>query len=243
MDSIKQAFQKVKQDIDFLKQETSSLKSNFNETRAKMLEICEIVSKINKKLDGLSPKNKDISLNSRLNTPTDTSTLRHINPAPSTHPSTHNLPLEGLNTQNMGISTGNQGASTDRQTDRQTDTSTHNLPINSKNPINNASEVLDSLDNIKKDIRLKFKRITEQELLIFSTIYQLDSEAGQTDYRALSEKLKLTESSIRDYVGRLIKKGIPVEKTKINNKNISLSISPNLKKIASLQTILQLRDI
>jgi len=59
----------------------------------------------------------------------------------------------------------------------------------------------------------------------------------------LQKKLNLTESSIRDYVRRLIKKGIPIDKNKINNKNIQLSISPNLKKIASLNTILQLRDI
>ena len=80
-------------------------------------------------------------------------------------------------------------------------------------------------------------------MLIFSLIYQLEEEKGHTDYKTLSEKLKLTESSIRDYVQRLIKKGIPVEKTKINNKNIQLKISRNLKKIASLSTIMQLRGI
>ena len=48
---------------------------------------------------------------------------------------------------------------------------------------------------------------------------------------------------LRDYIGRLIKKGIPLEKKKINNKIIHLSVSKNLKKIASLSTILQLRDI
>ena len=64
-----------------------------------------------------------------------------------------------------------------------------------------------------------------------------------SDYKTLSKRLNLTESSIRDYIGKLIKKGIPVEKIKLNNKNIQLSISPNLKKIASLSTILQLRGI
>jgi DNA-binding MarR family transcriptional regulator len=115
-----------------------------------------------------------------------------------------------------------------------------NLPFDS---IINAAQILNSLDNLKKEIRLKFKRLTEQEFLVFSTIYQLSEEKGNTDYKNLSEKLSLTESSIRDYIGRLIKKGIPVEKTKINNKTIHLSISPNLKKIASLPTILQLRAI
>ena len=70
------------------------------------------------------------------------------------------------------------------------------------------------------NIRLKFKRLTEQELLVFSKLYQLDEEMGHSDYKTLSQKLNLTESSIRDYIGRLIKKGIPVVKNKINNKNI-----------------------
>jgi len=74
-------------------------------------------------------------------------------------------------------------------------------------------------------------------------MYQLDEETGHSTYKSVSEKLGLTESSIRDYVSRLINKGIPVEKNKINNKNIHLSISKNLKKIASLDTILQLRGL
>jgi predicted transcriptional regulator len=80
-------------------------------------------------------------------------------------------------------------------------------------------------------------------LLVFSTLYQFSEEKGYTDYKNLSEKLSLTESSIRDYIGRLIRKGIPVEKVKINNKTIHLSVSQNLKKIASLSTILQLRSL
>lgn len=99
------------------------------------------------------------------------------------------------------------------------------------------------MDNLKKEVRLKFKRLTDQEFSVFSTIYQLSEENGYTDYKNLSIKLGLTESSIRDYIGRLIKKGIPVEKTKINNKSIRLSISPNLKKIATLPTIFKLREL
>jgi hypothetical protein len=85
--------------------------------------------------------------------------------------------------------------------------------------------------------------LTGQELLVFSTLYQFDEEFGSVDYKLLASHLNLTESSIRDYIGRLIKKKIPVEKVRINNKNIQLKISDNLKKIASLQTILQLKDL
>jgi len=64
-----------------------------------------------KKIDNLSKITK-------INTSTDKPKI----PTTSTHPSTHNYSLGALNNQNMPFSTGNKGVSTDRQTDRQTDT-------------------------------------------------------------------------------------------------------------------------
>ncbi len=229
MDSIKEAFQKVKQDIDSLKKELDFLKSSLIEDREKIIEIYNFV--------------KEKTLNSDKRPKLDTSTDRQTFSTSSTHLSTHNLPFEALKPQNILISTRNQGVSTDRQTDTSTDRQTQNILKNKENSIENALDVLNSLDSIKKEIRIKFKGITEQEFLVFSTIYQLGEELGYSDYKTLSQRLNLTESSIRDYVGRLIKKGIPVEKKKINNKNIKLSISENLKKIVSLSTILQLREL
>ena len=127
----------------------------------------------------------------------------------------------------MPFSTGNEGVPTDKQTNQQTNQQTE------KTYFGDALEILNSLDNLKKEIRNKFKRITDQEFLVFSTIYQIAEETGYADYKSLSQKLNLTESSIRDYVGRLIKKGIPVEKTKINNKMIQLSVSEKLKENCS----------
>ena len=168
-----------------------------------------------------------------------TQTDRHKKPTNKEDTSTDSALLDPLKPQNIPFSTRNEGVPTDRQTDRQTDRHIEKR----ENSLDNAVEILNSLDKVKKELRLKFKRLTDQEVLIFSTIYQLEEEQKETNYRTLSEKLKLSESSIRDYVGRLIKKGIPVEKHKINNKNIKLSISDNLKKIATLPTILQLREL
>ena len=229
MDKVKEAFEKVREDIEFLNQEISNLHENLFEIKNLIDELIEEIHK-----------------NQSLIIPTHPT---HIPTHPThipTHP-THNLPLNDLKEQNMPFSTGNQGVPTDKQTNRQTDKQTDQhmgkegfLP---KDHIEKASEILDSLDNLKKEVRLKFKRLTEQEWLIFSTLYQLEEEAGNVDYRLLSKRLNLTESSIRDYIGRLIKKGIPIDKKKINNKNIHLFISKNLRNIASLQTILHLRDL
>ncbi len=227
-EQLKEAFIKVKQDIDFLAEEIHQIKQ----------EIIEIKHFL-----------EDFQ----------TSTVRQINqtnPVTSTQTSTVPQEVGGLKTPNLGISIGNQGASTDRQTDRQTDTSTHNLsgiPQKSIEPnketnieknIQEASEILDSLDRLKKEIRRKFKRITPQEMAVFSAIYQLEEQDPEnTSYKQLSMILKLSESSIRDYVQRMINKGIPIKKHKIANKKIILSISSELKKIATLSTIIQLREL
>ena len=225
MDPLKDAFGKVKQDIELLKNELKDLRIGVVETRERMIEICEIIKKMNEKLEStISTHHSEIK------------TL-------STNTSTHDLPLEALKTQNLPISTGNEGVSTDRQTHRQTHRQTQNEPKSQQNSFENALEILNSLDDIRKEIRLKFKRLTEQEILIFSTIYQLEEEVGYANYKQIAQKLNLTESSVRDYVGRLIQKKIPIEKKKVNNKQINLFIAKNLKKIAPLSTILQLRDL
>ena len=71
----------------------------------------------------------------------------------------------------MPFSTGNDGVPTDKQTNQQT-----NQQTEIGNSMENALEVLNSLDNIKKEIRLKFKDLTEQEFLVFSIFYQLEEE-------------------------------------------------------------------
>jgi len=172
------------------------------------------------------------------------------NPTHPTHNPTH--PAH-FNKGNKQFSTGNEGVPTDRQTDQQTDNKPQKplfLPFkipklieNKPDSIDDAARILDSLDSLKKEIRIKFKQLTDQEILVFSTLYQLEEGQGPVDYKTLAVKLSLTESSIRDYMRRLLKKGIPIEKKRINNKQILLSISENLKKVASLSTILQLRDI
>jgi len=235
MDSIKEAFQKVKKDINSLNQEISSLKINLKEVNEKITKTLEIIKKLSDKEEKLPKYTPELHLES--------TTQRQTIPAQQANSPTRNTPLEALNSQNLAISTGNVGVPTDRQTDRQTDRHITNDNIKEENSIQNAVEILNSLDNIKKEIRLKFKRLTEQEILVFSQLYQLDEEVGYSDYKTLSNRLNLSESSIRDYIGRLIKKGIPVEKHKIKNKNVQLSISENLKKIATLSTILRLREL
>jgi predicted transcriptional regulator len=235
MDYVKEAFQKVKQDIDLIK-------LNLDETNQKILNHSIELKRINEMLEELLQNKQEIS-------PTDTSnnpTYQQISPTNQTYSKTENSPFRPPNNQFPVFSTGNGGVPADRQTNQQTDRQTQNDSSESvleTNSMERALKILNSLDNLKKEIRLKFKKLTDQEMTVFSAIYQIDEEFGFSDYKILSQRLNLTESSIRDYVGKLIKKGIPVDKIKINNKNIHLKISQNLKNIASLSTILSLREI
>ena len=140
-----------------------------------------------------------------------------------------------------------------QQTNQQTDNSKQNkrfsANFNSKTDFERANEILSSLDAIRKEIRLKFKQLTPQEMSVFSMLYSLEEKAilgglePEISYKTLASQLNLTESSIRDYINKLIFKGIPIEKVKKNNKSVLLSVSQELKKIASLSTINRLRDI
>ena len=232
---IKEAFSKVKEDIFLLQSQITELKRT-----------------LDKYLDKQS----------------DRQTLRHINPTQNTkettesdaptHSSTDNLPLKAVKSQISNISIGNEGVSTDRQTDRQTDTSTRNQGVEVRlireilpqrkeedeiTKLEKVSYIINSLDDIKKDLRQKIKRLTNQEMAVLVSIYQLEEKGLIVDYFLLSKTLQITESSIRDYVQRLLKKGFPLDKIKENNKKITLKISENLRKIAPLQTILRLKEL
>ena len=153
---------------------------------------------------------------------------------------THNSNLPEDLHLNPQFSIGNRGVPTDRQTNQQTDRHIKKDPISE---FKQANEVLNSLDNIKKSIMFKFKSLTPQEMLVFSTLYSLETQNNETTYKTLAKEINLSESSIRDYINKLIKKGVPIEKIRLNNKTILLKISEDLKNVTTLDTILKLREL
>lgn len=161
----------------------------------------------------------------------------------STDTSTHNYPFQALKQQKTLFSMRNEGVSTDRQTDQQTDNTPQNQPqIPQKTKID-TSKILNQLDGIKKELRVKIKQLTKQEMMVYSAIYQFEDQGHDVDYNILSTNLGLSESSIRDYIQRIILKGLPLIKEKENNKRVILKIPFELRKLATLDTILKLRDL
>ncbi|MEK6898876.1 MAG: hypothetical protein AABW79_02145 [Nanoarchaeota archaeon] len=225
MDPIKEAFSKVKQDMDYLKFELEDLKQQISDL-------------------------KDSILNNQSNQPTEVPTQHPSNQSNQHITPTHNLTelskqaQYGLISPNSSFSTGNEGVPTNQPTNQQTNQHIGNRGVSTRiDNLQRASEILNSLDDLKKEVRIKFKKLTDQEMVIFSAIYTFDELKQNPDYSLLAKHLNLTEISIRDYVRKIISKGIPLDKTKENNKKITLSIPSELKRIATLQTILQLREI
>src|SRR3972149_7114501 len=97
MDPIKEAFSKVKEDIDVLKME-------IEEMRSSLVDLCGIIEKIAKKIEETKQNNlQDIPTQE-----SETQTIQQIIPA-------QNYPFKPLNPQNIPFSTGNRGVPADRQ--------------------------------------------------------------------------------------------------------------------------------
>ncbi|MEM3112874.1 MAG: hypothetical protein QXI33_00425 [Candidatus Pacearchaeota archaeon] len=215
MDQIKEAFNKVKQDIYDLKIEINSIKKELEEIQTSILNLTKLNSTLNIEVQTLRQTNSTHKVTS-----TDTST--------------DILPFQALKRQNIKNSIGNEGVSTDRQTIRQTD------KLSEKG--NLSTLIINQIDGLRQELKDKIKSLTNQEMLVFSTIYQYDNNQTTIDYHFLATKLSLSQSSIRDYVQRILNKGAPLIKTKENNKHIILHIPDDFKKLASLDTILLLRE-
>ncbi|MBT6995738.1 winged helix-turn-helix transcriptional regulator [Candidatus Woesearchaeota archaeon] len=230
MDPLKEAFDKIKQDILNLQLELSSLRSEL-----------KLISQSNTPTQA---PYQPVSSTQQTNTPTHSS--EHV---------PENMPLEPLKTPNHVFSTGNEGVPTDKQTNNQTvqqvnySQNTTGMSNRSADPnfinsnaFDEAANTIDSLNTLKLEIKSKFQSLTPQEMLVFSTIYTLQDEEREITYKTIANKLKLSESSIRDYTNRLIRKEVPIIKEKVNNKLILLSVSDSLKKTINLSSIIALRS-
>ena len=215
MDPIKEAFSKIKEDISLLRDEISHLRLQIESIQA-------------------TPTHNPLS------TYQQTDNQTHIQTVP-----THNGVVEPPYTQNSNSSIGNEGVPTHKHTNTQTHKQTENYTQTTPNSdFKQVNDILLSLDNIKKGIRLKFKRLTPQEMLVFSVLYTMEEQNyTNVTHRAIATQINLSESSVRDYINKLINKGVPIEKMKQNNKTINLKISQDLKDIATLAIIQDLREL
>lgn len=267
-EQLKEAFAKVKQDIFSLGEEISHVKLELSEIKIELSLISSFiedvkVKSLEKQQESKNPEIQNLSsgireLFSQTNSikqeitklqnqlPTHTQEIP-TQPSIPTHIPTLPSEIKGLLEANKYVSIGNKGVPTDKPTNQQTNQHIiQHINIDDKKSINHlekASELLANLDSFKKEVRLKFKRLTQQEMQVFSLLYSLEDTGEIVDYKTLASRLGLSESSIRDYISKIQKKGIPINKEKLNNKQVILHISQDLRKIASLNTIRKLREL
>ena len=123
-------------------------------------------------------------------------------------------------------STGNEGVYANMHAHMQA-----NMQANKQ--VLNTSSFKDQLEEI-------FNRLTKKEFLIFLTIYQLEEEKILPTYTAISHYLKLSQGCIRTHITNLLRKEVPLIKTKINNKLTLLGIKPDFKDLDLKQKLTSL---
>ena len=229
MDPIKEAFNRAKQDISLLTQQVESLSFEMQEIKQLLIKLSQT-------------DKQTVSQTTQQITPAD-----NLPQTPYSDTSidtfSYKMPLQSLKSPFLGFSTGNRGVPTDSQTDKPTDSQTHYSDISLVNsPLSTAAtSALASIENVRQELVLRFQGLTSQEIGVFATIYQLEDKGLSVDYPLIAQTLSLSESSARDYVQKLLVKGIPIHKTKLNNKKVFLSIAPELRKIASLSLLLDVQ--
>ena len=75
------------------------------------------------------------------------------------------------------------------------------------------------------------KELSRQELMTFLLLYDLEEEIGNVTYLDIAKKMNISEGCVRTYVSNLIKKGLPVQKNKFNNRIVFLSIFPEFRSL------------
>ena len=98
-----------------------------------------------------------------------------------------------------------------------------------------------NIQSLKHQLGEKIESLTHKELMVFLTIYQLDEELGRkVNYDDLSTRINLSKGCIRGYISNIIKKGLPLIKSKLNNKLVTLSIHSDFKDLNLKQRLTNL---
>lgn len=234
-EKVRSSFEKVREDIRFLQEELFALK--------KELENLRVDIKTNF-IGKSSTGNEGVPTNQQTNTSTVNTPLFPVDGNPSMPSSTSVKNPAHFPTHLQQISQKTQQMSHRFQqiTPEMVENMLKEQKAKEKEPqkgqIMDLAEVMDTL---KSDLKKRFKSLTKQEFYIFSVLYTVEKSQESVTYSDLAAKTGLTSSSIRDYIQRIIRKGIPISKEKLNNKVTLLKIPPELRNLATLDNLLRIR--
>lgn len=206
-EKIKQSFLKVKEDIE-------SLKTQLNELK-RFIE--EVLKKQNFR------KDSDLVENLSKEVPQEISSTGNQGVYTNKHSFIHSH-MHSFNKHSTDIQTHKQ---TDMQTTTQTD-----AQINSHLAKQTLQFPKEWSSSNLKDIDSLFLTLTKGEFLCFLTIFQLEEDLNRgVSYLELSRHLSLSEGCIRTYVSQMLKKAVPLQKIRLNNKLTLLTIDKSFRSL------------
>ena len=203
-EKIKKSFSKVKEETDFLKTQINELKSLINE--------------VLKKHENQKKREETV--------------LKNLQ-----------VPKEEVSTGNQGVyadihsfihsfnrhSTDNY--STNMQTNKQEKDQSKPYLLKFSKEIIKTTPLLWSLSNIKEIDNL-FSTLTKQEFLTFMLVFQGEEDLQRgISYLELSQRMLISEGCVRTYISQMIKKGIPIQKIRLNNKLTLLLIDKEFRSL------------
>jgi len=131
----------------------------------------------------------------------------------------------------FNVSTGNEGVSLNAQ--RRATTLDAAQSKDMDNP---------TLKKLKDSVEEMFVLLSDRDFSIFVAIYQLEEKLRrEINYDDITLRLKIDEGRIRNIVNKLIRRGIPIQKSRYLNGKVSLSIKKELKDAVLMDKLIKLR--
>jgi biotin operon repressor len=214
-EKVREAFEKVKKDIDFLTEQIVIL-------RRELEEIKRIKTNFSEQS---STGNEGVPTNKQTNTPTYNTLSKIVD--------------EELSMFSKPVWQNPTQTPTDVQ---QTNTKPQQTNTFSNTSTDAENSITSMVNTLKNDLKLRFRSLTKQEFHLFSVLFTVDKTQKHATYKDIADKTGLSEASVRDYMQRISKKGIPIIKEKLNNKLIILKIPEELRNLATLDNLLRIRN-
>ncbi|MBI4155083.1 hypothetical protein HY498_03290 [Candidatus Woesearchaeota archaeon] len=116
-------------------------------------------------------------------------------------------------------------------------------PLNYLPPQHKIGESLSSLiNNLKEELSHTLTSLTDREISLLLSIYDLEKEGLDPSYAHLAQRLRLSENTIRVVVMSLLNKNAPVVKERYFNRKVLLSLKTEFKELNLLPKLLSIRN-
>lgn len=227
-EKVKSSFEKVKEEINLLRTELLDLRKEIVILQGIKTNFREETHNIKTNFNNQSSiGNKGVPTNQQTNTSLD---------------NTPSFPVDGISSIGSSTPAHNPADNpTHPQHIREIIPQTNTSSTQNNEKTDNITDLNALIETLKIDLKKKFKSLTKQEFYIFSILYSIDKAQNMTTYQDLAVRTGLTASSIRDYIQRIVRKGIPIIKEKQNNKLVTLKIPSELRNLATLDSLMRLR--